>query len=219
MDVRRCLIRFTIAGTAAVVAQAATAQGSIFSCVDAKGRRLTSDRPIAECNDREQQELSPGGRVVRKLGPSLSADERAAEDEKARKAAEERNRQAEEKKRARALLARYPDPAAHDRERSAQLATVDTVIATANRRVADLGVERRKLDTELEFFKGDVSRAPPKFKRQVEDLEQQLAAQKRFIVNQEGEKQRINARFDEERGRLKEPWAQHKADAAASAAR
>ena len=29
----------------------------IYTCTDAKGRKLTSDRPIPECHDREQRVL------------------------------------------------------------------------------------------------------------------------------------------------------------------
>ena len=43
----------------------AWAQAGIYTCVDAKGRRLTSDRPIVECLDREQKELTPNGNVKR----------------------------------------------------------------------------------------------------------------------------------------------------------
>jgi hypothetical protein len=42
---------------------------SIYSCVDDKGRKLTSDRPIAECMDRVQNELNPSGTVKRVLEP------------------------------------------------------------------------------------------------------------------------------------------------------
>ena len=31
------------------------AQAAIYTCVDAQGRRITSDRPIAACMDREQR--------------------------------------------------------------------------------------------------------------------------------------------------------------------
>jgi hypothetical protein len=91
---------FVTAGIWAVLAPAVHAEGSIYTCVDAKGRRLTSDRPILDCIDREQQELSPAtGLVVRKIGPSLTAEERAAAEDKAKREAEERNRQVEEKRR------------------------------------------------------------------------------------------------------------------------
>lgn len=178
----------------------------IYTCVDAKGRRLTSDRPIIDCIDREQTEISPSGQVLRRIGPSLTAAERAAEEEKARRAAEERNRLAEEKRRDRALLARYPDRAAHDRERQQALEAIDEVIKTANQRIHDLADERRKLETELEFYKGDIAKAPALLKRKFDENEQSVAAQKRFIANQEEEKKRLNARFDEELARLKPLW-------------
>jgi len=183
----------------------------IFTCVDDKGRKLTADRPIVECIDREQKEISPSGTVVRRIGPSLTAKERAAEDERARKATEERNRLAEEKRRNRALLNRYPDQKAHDKERIAALATADAVITAADRRLQDLDGQRTRLAQELEFYKGDLSKAPPVLRRQSEEIARQAQAQKRFIADQHDEKKRITARYDEELVRLKALWAQHAA--------
>ena len=91
----------------------------IYTCIDAKGRRLTADRPIAECIDREQKELSPSGTVKRQDRPGADGRRSAPPRKQERsKAMEERSRLAEEKKRDRALLARYPDQAAHDKERA-----------------------------------------------------------------------------------------------------
>ncbi|ROZ79224.1 DUF4124 domain-containing protein [Ramlibacter sp. WS9] len=184
-----------------------SAQG-IFTCVDAKGRRLTADRPIPECTDREQKELNPTGTVKRKIGPVLTADERAAEEEKNRKALEERNRLAEEKKRDRALLIRYPDQRAHDKERVGALAVADDAIVLAKKNVEDLAKQRRKLETELEFYQNNPSKVPGMLKRQVEENNEHTEAQKRFIANQDKEKLRINARFDDELVKLKQLWAQ-----------
>ncbi|OZA98639.1 MAG: DUF4124 domain-containing protein [Polaromonas sp. 39-63-203] len=64
---------------AAGVGTGASAQG-IFTCVDAKGRKITADRPIAECNDRVQRELNKTGTVRREIGPSLTAQELAAQE-------------------------------------------------------------------------------------------------------------------------------------------
>jgi len=188
----------------------ASAQG-IYTCVDAKGRRLNADRPISECLDREQRELTPSGTVKRRIGPVLTAEERAAEEEKARKTAEERNRLAEEKKRDRALLTRYPNKDAHDKERAGALAVADNAIAAARKSISELATQRKKLDTELEFYKGDMSRAPAALKRQVEENQQHTQAQERFIANQDDEKKRINARFDEELVKLRQLWAQRTA--------
>lgn len=191
---------------------------AIFTCVDARGRHLTADRPIPECTDREQKELSPGGLVKRRIGPSLTAVERAAEEERARRALEEHHRIADEKRRHRALLTRFPDRAVHDRERNEAIAQADEVIAAANKRTVDLIAQRRQLDAELEFFNKDPSRAPPQLKRLIEENEQHLQAQHRFVASQQAEKQRLNARFDEELARLSQLWAQRAAPVAGAAA-
>lgn len=189
---------------------------AIYTCIDSKGRRLTADRPIPECTDREQKELNPSGTMKRKVGPSLTADERALEEEKARKAAEERSRQADEKRRERALLTRYPDKASHDKQRQEALALADEAIASASKNATDLVAQRGRMDAELEFYSKDPSKIPPKLRRQMEEADSHIDAQKRFVANQVAEKQRINSRFDEELVKLKALWAQRAAPAPAA---
>ena len=49
----------------ALAAGASWAQvGGIYTCTDANGRKLTSDRPIPACLDREQNVLNPQGREI-----------------------------------------------------------------------------------------------------------------------------------------------------------
>lgn len=184
----------------------AGAQG-IYTCVDAKGRRLTADRPIVECIDREQTELSSGGLPRRKIAPVPTVAERVAEEEKARVQEEERIRVNEDKKRERALVNRYPNRGVHDKERAEALALVDSVTGAAQRRTKELLEQRKFLERELEFYHSNPSRMPPKLRRQVDEVDLQLAAQKRFLTDQDVEKVRVNARFDEELTRLKVLWA------------
>ena len=75
----------------------------------------------------------------------------------------------------------------------------------------DLVKQRKKLDTELEFYKNDVSKVPPHLKRQIAESEHHVEAQQRFIANQDVEKKRINTRFDEELVKLRQLWAQRAA--------
>lgn len=203
----------------AAAASGAWAQASrgIYTCVDGSGRRLTSDRPIAECMDREQRELNASGTVKRVHPPSLTGPERAAAEERERKLAEERQRQEEDKRMRRALLARYPNPAVHDLERSKALKTASDAIASSQRRIAELQAERKQLATEAEFYKS-ADKWPAKLKRQVESNEQETANQQRFIASQHDEQKRINTRFDEELARLKVLWAQGTAVAVTPAA-
>jgi TolA-binding protein len=187
----------------------ASAQG-IYTCVDKNGRRLTADRPIPECLDREQRELSPSGVTRRQIGPSLSDVERAQLEAQQRREAEERTRVLEERRRERALVARYPDKAAHDVERNAALQMVDDVTATAEKRILDLRDERKKLDQEMEFYKKDPNKAPMTLRRKIAENEDSIAEQQRFVAGQEQEKRKVNQKFDTELARLKVLWETYK---------
>jgi len=198
-----------VAGTSTHVSAQAVApvQGGVYTCVDAKGRKLTSDRPIVECIDREQKILNPSGTVRAKVGPSLTAKELADIEAKEKREAEERNRNAEEKRRDRALLTRYPSKAVHDQERADALAQITVVIKAATNRLEELGKQRRAIDEEMEFYKKDPTKAPAYVRRQLEENIQSQAVQRRFIGEQEAEVKRVNERFDDELGRLKQLWA------------
>ena len=188
-------------------AQNPAAPAAIYTCTDARGRTLTADRPIAECIDREQRLLGPSGTTQRRIEPTYTAREQAEREERARQAAMVAARQTEERRRERALLARYPNAAAHERERAEALVQVDAVIQAAKKRLGELADERKKVDEELEFYKGDASKAPAGVRRKLEDNMQSVAVQNRFIGEQEEEKKRVNARFDEERFRLRQLWS------------
>jgi hypothetical protein len=132
-----------------------TAEPRIYTCVDGKGRRLTADRPIVECLDREQKELNPSGTVRRLVGPSLTPQERAAEEEKARRAAEEKARAADEKRRERALLDRYPDAASHARARASELQLIESTLGTSH---AEFAAERARINAR---FDAELARLRP----------------------------------------------------------
>lgn len=205
-----------LAGLTSAYAQQSATQG-IYTCVDARGRKLTSDRPIPECRDREQQILNPSGTVKDRIGPTLTAQERQAQEAKDKLAREERALQLEEKRRDRALLIRYPNKAVHDRERAEALNQIGVVRHAAQNRVGELLRQRAAVNTEMEFYKKDPNKAPPSVRRQVEEVTTSLGVQERFIADQDAEIKRVNERFDEELVRLKQLWAlQHPATAGQS---
>ena len=207
-----------VAGNSAALAQTATTT-SIYTCVHAQGRRLTSDRPILACNDREQRELNSSGTTRRVIQPTMTASEREAREARERDAAVERQRAQNIIRRDQALITRYPDKAAHEAGRKEAMAQTQTVVDAANARIAELAAERKALDDEMEFYKKDPSKAPPKVRRGIEDNAQAVEAQQRAIAGQQEERNRINARFDEEAARLKPLWQAKAADAAAPAKR
>ena len=184
----------------------AAAAQNIYSCVDAKGRTITADRPLAECLDRTQRELSRSGLVKRQLGPSLTAHEEAAQDKENKQTADIRAREIEEKRRDRALLQRYPTRMAHDQERAAALVQIDEVIKASSKRLSELADQRKAIASEFEFYAKDPSKAPAPLKRKLEDNQSSVAAQQKSILNQELEKKRVNQRFNEELARLNQLW-------------
>lgn len=204
--ITRGVLLASLSGPLSAQVQQTTTQG-VYTCIDAKGRRLTSDRPIAECTDREQRVLNPSGTVKTKVGPTLTAQERAALEVKEKSKQEEQARANEEKRRDRALLIRYPDKAVHDKERAEALAQIGVVRQAAVNRGEELLRQRTAILAEMEFYKKDPNKAPPAVRRQVDEVAQSLAIQSRFIAEKDLELKRVNARFDEELVRLRRLWA------------
>lgn len=154
---------------------------AIYSCVDDKGRKLTSDRPIAECMDRVQTELNPSGTVKRVLAPPPSATDRAQ-------------------------MARYPDRASHDKERAKALEQSTAAIAGAVKRLQELGEYRKGIVSELAFYKSTPGKTPPALSLRLDEIDASIAVQKRLMDEQDAEKSRINKSFDDEAAKLKPQW-------------
>ena len=192
------------------VADAPGTANGIYSCTDASGRRITSDRPIAACVDREQRVLGNTGVELRRLGPTLTEQERAAQEAKHRQEQAEQLQLREERSRERAMLLRYPNQGVHDEARTDALAQVNDVIAIAKNRQTELTQRRRKLNTEMEFYQKDPKKAPAILRRQLKENDDSQAEQQRYIAQQESEKQRINQRFDAELQQLRKLWLAQK---------
>jgi len=199
----------------AALAQAGANQGSIYACTDAKGRRITADRPIADCVDREQRVLGNTGVELRRVSPTLTEQERSAIDARRRQDQAEQARVREERSRDRAMLLRYPNQASHDAARNEALSQVSDVNAVAQQRLSELKQRRTKLNTELEFYQNDPKKAPANLRRQLKDNSESQEEQLRFIKQQDEEQQRINQRFDAELQQLRRLWGQAQAPAAA----
>jgi len=186
---------------------AGPAAGSIYTCVDASGRRLSSDRPIPECRDRVQHEIGPSGTVRRVIAPPPTPEEQERAAAQQRAAAEAAAREAAQRRHESLLLARYPDEASHQRARAEALARVQAVIDSAQQHAQALEQERQRLDEEMASQRKDPAKAPPALKQRLAANAQQRQLQAQFIADQEREKARIEARFDAERDTLRRLWA------------
>lgn len=190
---------------APVAAQAPTPEKGIYTCIDSKGKRITSDRPIEACIDREQEVRNKDGSIKRRLPPTPTPDERAEAEAAERKSALERSAYADAVRRDRNLLARYPDEAAHRRARGAALDAARQAMKNSESRLAELAAERKPLMDEVEFYRGKT--VPPRLKQQIEANDTSMAAQREAIQNQEAEMHRINRNFDIELEHLRKLWS------------
>ena len=186
-------------------AGAQSAPGSIYTCVTADGRRLTADRYIDECRNREQRVLNRDGSLRAVIPPTLTAEETAEADARARAAQVERAGRADAIRRDRNLLARYPDEAAHQRARMAAVDTVRAAIKTTENRLRDLAAERKPLTNEAEFYAGKT--VPAKLRGQLDANDAAVEAQRSSTLNQQAELDRINRLYDAELERLRRLWA------------
>jgi hypothetical protein len=187
-----------------VVAQAPNSEKRIYSCVDSKGKRITSDRPIDACIDREQELRNKDGSIKGRLPPTPTPDERAEAEAAERRAALERAAFADAVRRDRNLLARYPDEATHRRARGAALDAARQAMKNSESRLAELAAERKPLMGEAEFYAGKTM--PPRLMQQIEANDTSMAAQREAIQNQEAELHRINKNHDLELEHLRKLW-------------
>lgn len=178
---------------------------SIYSCVDAAGKRLTSDRLIADCLDREQRILNKDGSVRKVLPPRMNAEERAAAEARKRDLALAEAAQKDAARRDRNLLMRFPSEAVHTGARDAAMDDLHTGVALSERRLQELRAERKALDGEAEFYQG--KRLPAKLRGQIEANDAQQQAQQDIIQQQRAEMVRLNAIYDAELARLRQLWA------------
>ena len=190
---------------AQVAATSAAATAAIYTCIDPQGRRLTSDRPIADCSNREQRLLNRDGSVQRVLPPTLTADERSEREAAERRADVARAAQADAVRRDRNLVARFANEAAHRKSRAAALDTVRLAIQATEQRLGELAAERKSLLDEAEFYKRRVM--PARLKQQFDANDAGVEAQRQAAATQEAELVRINKLYDLELARLRQLWA------------
>jgi hypothetical protein len=183
----------------------ATIPGTIFTCTDAQGRKLTSDRLIAECIGREQRVLNRDGSLQRIIPPTMTADERAEFEAREQKRLAELKAQQEAVRRDRNLMQRFPNQAAHQKAREAALDDIRKSVQSSESRLSTLAAERKPLMDEAEFYVG--KKLPAQLRQQLDANDAATDAQQALVQNQQTEIGRINALYDAELAHLKKLWA------------
>ena len=199
--IRHCLLCLT----APLAGGAWAADAPIYSCVDANGKKLTSDRPIPECATREQKLHNADGSLRKIVPPTPTADERAEAEAAERAPPAERAARQEAVRRDRNLVLRYP-------ERGRAPARPRGCAGRRAQGGAHLGgppAEARRR-TQASARRGRVLRRralPAKLRQALDANDASVEAQRVLVQNQQAEVARINAAFDVELDRLKRLWA------------
>jgi hypothetical protein len=202
---RLALVGGVLVGGLMVAGPVTAASAGIYVCVDAQGHRLTSDRPIPECLDREQRVLNKDGSQRTVVGPRITAREKAERDEALHQQALVEQARKDAVRRDRNLMGRYPTEATLNKGRQAALDDVRKAMASSQKRIADLKAERKGLDADAEFYKGKP--LPFKLRASIDGNQASQQAQQDIVENYKAEAVRINGLFDVELARLRKLWA------------
>ncbi len=164
------LCAFASLSVAAVLLSAAT-EAQLYRWTDENGKVHYSDTIPPSAVDRARREIRSDGIVKGQMDRALTPEERraaavkAAEDDKARIAKEERER------KDKALLLTYATLADFDRVRDRAIGLIDADLLALKNRLSTL-------DTQRTAAKKDVTSAgkkvPPKLARELEDIEAQI---------------------------------------------
>ena len=178
------------------------AAGRIYTCKDANGKTITSDRPIPECQGREGRVLSTQGTTVKRIDAPLTAEQEAARDAEEVKRKEEAVKRGEQLRRDKALLNTYQNLDDLESKRQRALLQVEREMKEAERRVSFLQKQELEIKDEEAFFKK--KQLPAELKRKLDENEGALRAERSLLASKKDEITQVNLKFDEDKKRYTE---------------
>lgn len=199
---RSMLARTLLAAAALAALHPAGAQTRIYTCKDASGKTITSDRPLPECVGREGRVLSGQGATVKKIDAPLTPEQIAAREVEDQKRREEDEKRREQIRRDKALLNTYASLDDIESKRQRALSQVEREARESERRISQLERQASDNKAEAEFYKRKA--LPPDLKRRVDENEAALKAEKLLFSSKKAEVAQVNIKFDEDRRRYVE---------------
>ena len=183
-----------------------SAPSSIYSCTDADGRVISSDRPIAACSQRPMRELNSDGSVRRVIAPPMTREqqqqhgvqEKARQDEAwARKVQQSRDRN---------LLLTFEDERSLESMRRRGLADIDHEVRLATHRILSMDKELKIAQEAAAAWQVENPQKalPFNYKQRITDVANAILAEDALIAERNHERERVNSRFDTDARRLRE---------------
>ena len=187
-----------------VMAQSVFAQtaGRIYTCKDASGKTITSDRPLPECQGREGRVLSKTGTTVQTIEAPLTDEQKAAREAEEEKKKETAAVRAEQLRRDKALLSTYQNLDDLESKRQRALLQVEREMRESEKRMGVLEKAEQENKQEQEFYKR--KQMPVELKRRVDENEGALRAEKLLLASKKAEIVQVNSKFDDDKKRYTE---------------
>ena len=178
------------------------AQTRIYTCKDANGKTITSDRPLPECQGREGRVLSGQGATVKKIEAPLTPEQQAARDAEDQKKRQEEELRREQARRDKALLNTYAGVDDIESKRQRALAQVEREARESERRISLLERQASENRAEAEFYKK--KQMPADLKRKLDENEAALKAEQHLLASKKSEVAQVNVKFDVDKRRYVE---------------
>ncbi|HEY4372346.1 MAG TPA: hypothetical protein VGN52_10500 [Burkholderiales bacterium] len=173
--------------------------GKVYTCRDANGRILTSDKQIPECRDREQRILGRDGTVMQVIPAPLTPEQKAAREVELAKQKQEDDRRREQLRKDKALLNTYENVDDIDSKRQRALQQVEREARESEKRMTQLEKQAADNSAEAEFYKKKPM--PADLRRRVDENEAASRAEKLLYNSKRDEVAQVNLKFDEDKKR------------------
>ncbi|MFO0114774.1 MAG: DUF4124 domain-containing protein [Betaproteobacteria bacterium] len=159
-------------------ATAASAQSTLFRCVDEKGVTHYGETMPAACAKKDVTELSKQGRTLRKLDAPLTPEQQKAKVEADAKQRENDKKVAQQKQKDLALLGTYGAEREIDMIRDKDVLQFDQRKRFLDARIADVEARLEKVTNQMEFYiAGRRKPAKEKDAKEAKSTEPQVPAQ------------------------------------------
>lgn len=198
-----------ILAVTALFAFAQAAMAEVYVCIDKNGRRLTSDRPIAECLDRPQRILYPSG-IEKLLLPSKTMGEKMAEEEAVKAQERKRAQEIEAARADRILRARFPDEESVEKNRRYTIEQIERRWQATLDEQALLESRRKELTAKARVRRAEGK--PPEFAetKEAAEIEKRSDQIRLQVEKARDEISAANKKIDVDLKRLREMWALEK---------
>jgi PBP1b-binding outer membrane lipoprotein LpoB len=180
----------------------APVRAEIYTCKDATGRVITSDRPMIECANSAIRVLRPDGATKRLIPAPLNEEQKLQKEIADAKAREETARLRDQKQRDGALTAAFPTMKALEDSRKRQIAEINAEIDTSKKRIESKYPDLKKATAEMEFYRKQA--APYDVKSRIQLAANAILVEDQLIQAKRGEIQALNEKYDSDAKRLRE---------------